>query len=52
MGVKPGNEREGVILEYLVATVSENEGYVYWSDLTLSDSLEAHIEVVRDGCGM
>ncbi|KAK8799151.1 hypothetical protein WA171_005899, partial [Blastocystis sp. BT1] len=35
VGVKPGNEREGVILEYLVATVSENEG----------DSLEAHIEV-------
>ena len=34
VGVKPGNEREGVILEYLVATVSENEGYVYWSDLT------------------
>ena len=28
VGVKQGNERDGVLLEYLVATVSENEGYV------------------------
>lgn len=33
VGVKPGSERMGVTMEYLVVTASENEKYIWLSGL-------------------